>query len=225
MLYDIMGTVSSVLFIGCLWGLYKQILEVRRRKTLDGKPVVEPGYATRSLSANGFASSFVAFFSFFVYSMSLGEIEPFIFGTRLAASLATLYVLYEIYRDRTSRADRLPFQIASTAMMLSFFVLAFREQLLPYSSKFSATLAIFSTIVMFQGGISQIRKILAERSTAALSLQMTFIFFLKDVSNVAFGLVLGVKSGWPLILMGGVSAGLKGTNLLLFTLFPRERVS
>lgn len=222
MLYVIAGTISSALFLGCLWGLYQQILNVRHRRELYGAPETEPGYATRSLSANGFASSFFAFYAFLIYAMSLDTIEPFIFGTRLAASLGILYILFAIYRDRNSRLDRLPFQLCVGAMALACVIFAFREQLLPYSSKISVPLTVVATLVVLQGGLAQIYRIFMERCTGAMSLSMLLVFFLKDVSNVGFGLVLGLVEGWPVILMGAVSALLKLVLILLFIQFPRE---
>jgi len=224
MLYAIAGTVSSALFIGCLWGLYKQIINVRHRRELYGSasPEIGPGYATRSLSANGFASSFFAFYAFLIYAMSLDAIEPFVFVTRLMASLSTLYILFEIYRDRSRFKDRLPFQLAALAMVLAGGVFIFRDELLPYSGGLSRPLTVVATLVMLQGGLAQIRRIFFERCTGAMSLAMNWVFLLKDLSNVFFGMVIGLSEGWPIILMGAVSATLKMTVLLLFVKFPRE---
>lgn len=222
MLYVIAGTISSALFLGCLWGLYQQILYVRHRRELYVDPEAELGYATRSLSANGFASSFFAFYAFLIYAMSLDTIEPFVFYTRLTASLGTLYILFAIYRDRNSWLDKLPFQLSLGAMVLACVIFAFREQLLPYSSKISVPLTAFATLVVLQGGLAQIYRIFTERCTGAMSLGMLLAFFLKDVSNVGFGLVLGLLEGWPVILMGAVSASLKLMLILLFIRFPRE---
>ncbi|MCB1754931.1 MAG: hypothetical protein KDJ38_05390, partial [Gammaproteobacteria bacterium] len=174
---------------------------------------------TQSLSANGFTSSFVAFYSFFIYAMMLDPIEPFVFFTRLAASLMTLTVLYEIYRDRTALSDKAPFLISTAAMVLSVVLLVLREDVMAFIRPASTILVVVSSLVMLQGGVSQIIKIVKSRTTGALSFAMTLIFFAKDVSNVLFGLVLGLVDGWPLVLIGGVSGLMK---LIILGLFVKE---
>ncbi|GGC66324.1 hypothetical protein GCM10011362_13430 [Marinobacter halophilus] len=84
------------------------------------------------------------------------------------------------------------------------------------------SLAVFATLIILQGGIEQIRKIWQAKCTGALSLPMTLIFFAKDVSNVFFGIVLGLELGWPLILMGAVSGMLKLGVAITFLLYPEK---
>ncbi len=222
MLYYIVGAISSALFIGCLYGLYDQIVTVRRRRKCYGETEVQAGYATRSLSANGFASSFFSFYAFMIYAMSLEVVEPFVFGTRMAAALATLYILFEIYRDREGRNDRLPFQCAAGAMALAVIIFLFREQLQPYSLTVSVPLTVLASFIMAQGGVAQIKRVRAERSTGAMSLTMLMVFFFKDVSNIVFGLILGLVEGWPIMLMGTVSAASKLTLIVFYFRLPRD---
>jgi len=40
--------------------------------------------------------------------------------------------------------------------------------------------------------------------------------------NIVFGLVIGLSDGWPLILMGVVSALLKLTIIVQFYIYPQE---
>ncbi|WP_196518298.1 PQ-loop domain-containing transporter [Halomonas sp. PA16-9] len=84
------------------------------------------------------------------------------------------------------------------------------------------SLAVFATLIILQGGIQQIRKIWQAKCTGALSLPMTLVFFAKDVSNVFFGIVLGLELGWPLILMGAVSGILKLGVTITFLLYPEK---
>ncbi|PHR73461.1 MAG: hypothetical protein COA66_03470 [Arcobacter sp.] len=219
MLYNIVGSLSTLLFIGCLWGLYEQIKKIKKRELEYDYTSKNLAYATQSISVNGFFSSFIAFYAFYIYSIFLDNIDYFIFGTRLLASLVTLYILFLIYKDRTALKEKLPFTIAFIAMILSIGILFFREESMIIGKNTSITIIITSTIIMFQGGISQIITIFKHKCTGALSLKMNIIFCLKDVMNIIFGFVIGIADGWPLILMGTISAFLKISVIFQFYIY------
>lgn len=223
MLYALVGTVSSALYLGCLWGVLLQIATIlgrRKRYSTRGESL---GFATRALSVNGFASSFLAFYVVYVYSLLMSEVDYFILATRLAASIVTLYVLFEIYRDRTSLWDRLPFQIGAACLLMSVLVPFLRDRSIHDGTRFSILIVVLVTAIMLQGGLSQIALIVRQKCTGALSARMNLIFFFKDVMNVAFGAIIDFNDGWPLMFIGGVSAALKLTILSLFLFYPGER--
>lgn len=221
LLYNIVGSISSILFVGCLWGLLAQIRKVHARRQVQPGGVAS-GFATQSLSVNGFFSSFFGFYAFLLYSIMLPGMDWYIFGTRLFAALATWLVLLEIFRDRSQLSQRLPFIVATLAMVSAFVAMGFREQVMGLGRLTSEILAVIAAFVMLQGGIQQIRKIIAAKCTGAMSLSMVSIFFVKDMSNVAFGLVLGWAAGWPLILLGVVNAGCKAGVGVLYLIYPEE---
>ncbi len=218
MLYNAVGLLSSVFFIGCLFGLVDQIRRIRRRKASAENQWA--GFATQSLSANAFFSSFIAFYAFFLYSMMLDEIEPYMFVTRLFAALITLLVLYELYIDRQALSQRLPFMVGVGCMLLAVVAYIYRQELLVVGRSTSIVLALGATALMLQGGIQQIRKLAKTKQTGALSLPMNVVFMAKDLANVAFGLVLGFEDGWPLLMLGTISAVIK---LVIIVQFFRYR--
>jgi len=220
MLYNFFGILSSVFFVGCLFGLVDQLRKIRQRK--GGEMATTAGYATQSLSANAFFSSFIAFYAFFLYSIMLDEIEPYIFFTRLFAASMTLMILFEIFVDRKQLSQRLPFMVGIACMLVAIVAFYFRDQVLVVGRTTSIALAIGATLVMLQGGIQQIRKIWQARTTGALSLPMNVVFMCKDLSNVAFGFVLGLTDGWPLIMLGSISALLKLGIVLQFFIFKEK---
>lgn len=223
MLYQWVGTVSSILYIGCLWGVLQQILTIQHRRKKYDTDEERAGFATRSLSVNGFSSSFFSFYSAYIYSIMMPQVDYFIFFTRFFACLITIWVLFELFRDRLLTAHRLPFWVALLLILISAFVFIFRDSLIDSGKKFSISMMLVATAIMFQGGLAQILSIIKQGCTGALSLKMTIVFFFKDLCNVAFGAVIGIDEGWPLMLMGAVSAALKLTNLILFSLYPKDK--
>ncbi|MGB1238427.1 MAG: hypothetical protein ACPG4U_09475 [Pseudomonadales bacterium] len=219
MLYNAMGLLSSAMFLGCLFGLVRQFRLVGQRKLSSD----EPGYATQSLSVNSFFSSFVAFYAFFLYSIMLAEVDYYLFVTRLLAASMTLLILYQIYSDRASLSQRLPFLSGLGLMVLALGTLGVREELLLTGRTVATALAVGATFVMLQGGIQQIRKIAKAQTTGALSLSMNAIFMAKDVANMGFGAVLGFADGWPLLLIGGVSATIKAVIIGQFYHYRANR--
>lgn len=141
---------------------------------------------------------------------------------RLLAAIITLYILFQLYKDRLSFPDKLPFIISMIAMILSFIVLFFREESMIIGKNTSLIIIISSTIIVLLGGISQILTIYKQHCTGALSLKMNVVFFAKDIMNILFGLVIGITNGWPLILMGTVSALLKLTIIIQFYIYSSK---
>ncbi|WP_271274350.1 hypothetical protein [Aliamphritea hakodatensis] len=222
-LYNAVGMLSSLMFLGCLFGLVKQYRRINSRK--KDVPAGETGYATRSLSVNSFFSSFIAFYAFFLYSIMLQEIDYYLFVTRLLAASMTLVVLFEIFRDRKPLSQRLPFLSGVLLMAVAVLCIGVREDMLFIGRSASIFLAVGATLIMLQGGIQQIRKIRQEQSVGALSLSMNVIFAMKDVSNIAFGLVIGFADGWPLIMTGTVSALTKAAVIMQFYFFREKPVA
>lgn len=216
MLYNLVGTLSSIMFLGCLFGLVRQFQQINQRKVLAHKQHEPLGFATQSLSVNNFFSSFIGFYAFFVYSMMLQEVDYYLFVTRLLAASATMIILYEVYKDRSQLSQKLPFLIAIVAMVIAFISFEFRENWLLVGRSVASVLAVGATLIIFQGGVQQIRKIRKAQTTGALSFSMNAIFMGKDLSNLAFGLVLGFADGWPLILIGSVSSMVKAVTLYQF---------
>lgn len=207
MWYNLAGIVSSVFFVGCLFGLVDQLRKIwRRRQTQANKGM---GYATESISANAFFSSFIAFYAFFLYSFMLDEVEFYIFFTRLFAAVMTLFILFEVFRDRAAWSQKLPFLIGISCMALAWCALYFRADVLAVGRQASVVLAMFATLVMLQGGIQQIRKIHKVKTTGVLSLPMNVVFMLKDLANLVFAMVMGLADGWPVMVLASISATLK----------------
>ncbi|MFT5706508.1 MAG: putative ABC-type sugar transport system permease subunit [Oceanospirillaceae bacterium] len=219
MLYNAMGILSSIMFLGCLFGLVKQFQQISKRKQLAGQQEKSVGFATQSLSVNNFFSSFVAFYAFFVYSMMLQDIDYYLLITRLLAASATMVILYEVFRDREQLSQKLPFICAVVGMFIAFICFEYRESLLVVGRSVASILAVGATFVILQGGVQQIRKIRKEKTTGALSFSMNVIFMCKDLSNLGFGAVLGFTDGWPLILIGLVSSVVKAITLWQFKRF------
>jgi uncharacterized protein with PQ loop repeat len=207
------------MFLGCLFGLVKQYKQINNRKSQSR----EKGFATQSLSVNGFFSSFIGFYAFFVYSIMLDPVDYYLFATRFLAAAMTMSILYAIFIDRAQRSQRAPFIAALVAMLVAFICLQWRDDLLGVGRSVASILTLIATVVMVQGGISQIRKINKEKSTGALSKSMNVIFMCKDLSNVAFGLVLDFSDGYPLILLGSCSAMIKAYVLYQFSVYRSDK--
>src|SRR2546423_66330 len=99
MAYHITGAISAVIFLLTLGGLWSQLgfIFVRKRAFGSGQLAQRP---TAILSLNQFVSSFLAFFAFFLYGACLKPFNHYLVWSRLAATLLTLIILFEILRDR-----------------------------------------------------------------------------------------------------------------------------
>src|SRR5437868_2775754 len=99
MAYHITGLISAAIFLLTLGGLWSQLQFVWQRQR-DFRERLSRERPTAILSLNQFLSSFLAFFSFFLYGICLQPFNHYLVWPRLLASLLTLALLYEIMRDR-----------------------------------------------------------------------------------------------------------------------------
>ena len=87
MAYHITGLISALIFLLTVSGLWSQLKFIWRRKSLRTE-VRTPGAVERPaaiLSLNQFVSSFLAFFSFFLYGACLQRFNHYLVWPRLAA--------------------------------------------------------------------------------------------------------------------------------------------
>ena len=205
MAYHLTGVISAAIFLLTLSGLWSQLQFIWKRQR-DFRVRLLSERPTAILSVNQFLSSFLAFFSFFLYGICLQPFNHYLVWPRLAASLLTLALLYEMMRDRKDWLTGLAF-IASVALLLGApALLVLNPHALVWGRKISQGLIIAVTVILAQGYSHQIVLIRHSGQTGAVALRLHQFFFVKDASTIAFALTMGVRSGWPVLLLSSVSA-------------------
>jgi len=210
MLFNFLGTLNSILIVVSLVGVFSQVRTVwlRKRDNLNG--------ATEVLSLNKFFVSFLAYYSFFVYGMSIEPFNHFIVWPRLIAALLVAVILYEIWVDRKAIIP-LSLFILAVVLLVSGVVFGLAADTYEDNGRQLMTVMIVViTIFLAQGYIHQIMQVLKFGSTGALDIKMSQFILLMDLSTIAFALAMGLKNGWPLMLLAVVSACTKITILYLF---------
>jgi hypothetical protein len=205
MTYHITGLISSVIFlltVGGLWSQLQFVWQRRREFPRDQFPAMR---ATAILSLNQFGSSFLAFFSFFLYGLCLQPFNHYLVWPRLVASLLTLAVLYEIMRDRRGWLSSLAFVICAALIVIAPGLLLLNPPVMAWGRRISQLLIVGVTVVLAQGYLHQVVLIRQSGQTGAVSLRLHQFFFIKDASTIAFAMAMGLASGWPLLLLSSVS--------------------
>ena len=202
MTYHLTGLISAVIFLLTASGLWLQLQLVWKRKHALGtgqRP-------TAVLSLNQFVSSFLAFYSFLLYGGCLPRFNHYLVWTRLVASVLTLLVLYEMMMDRREARTITAFLSCVALMIAAPFVFLLNPGGALWGRLLSQTLIVVVTVILAQGYTHQILLIRQSGQTGAVALRMHQLFFLKDVSTIVFAVAMGVRTGWPLILLSTVSA-------------------
>ena len=221
MSYHVTGAISAVIFLLTVSGLWSQLTLVWHRKTAFRAGAVGQR-PTAILSLNQFVSSFLAFFSFFLYGACLHPFNHYLVWPRLIASLLTLAVLYEISIDRRDILSITAFAGCSALLLVMPLFLAVSESRLTLGRLFSQTFIVVVTAILAQGYAHQIVLIRRCGHTGAVSLRMHQFFLLKDLSTIAFACSMGLGNGWPVLLMSAVSAV---TKLAIMWHFRWARIS
>lgn len=216
MTYHITGLVSSAIFlltIGGLWAQLGLVWRRRQRAALDGEATERP---TAVLSVNQFVSSFLAFFSFFLYGACLELFNHYLVWPRLAAAILTLAVLFEILRDRRNAIATTAFSGCTLLLTGASLLLAIVPGAAEWGRTFSQALIVVVTAVLAQGYLHQVLLIRRTGRTGGVSSRLHQFLLWKDIATMAFALTMGTATGWPVLLMSTVSATTKVITLWHF---------
>ncbi len=216
MSYHLTGVISTFFFLLTLVGLGSQIHIVRRRKRACTEGRLGDGSATDILSLNQFTMSFLAFFSYFVYGFCLERFNHYLVWPRLIALCLVLVILGEIARDRRRWTSVAAFGgcLVATVGGLALLVIGLDIDL--EIRRVSQVLVVVAALLLIQGYMNQVVLIRRLGRTGAVSLRMHQMFLSRDLATIAFALAMGVKAGWPLLVMNGVSAFTKVVVLYHF---------
>ena len=216
MSYHITGLISSAIFLLTIGGLWAQLGLVWQRKQSATAGSESHERPTAVLSVNQFVSSFLAFFSFFLYGACLERFNHYLVWPRFAAALLTLAVLFEIVRDRRDRVATLVFVVCAALLVGAPLGLVTIPGAAEWGRTVSQTLIVIVTVILAQGYLHQVLMIRQTGRTGGVSARLHQFFFWKDISTIAFALSMGTSTGWPLILLSTVSAATKLVTLWHF---------
>tara|TARA_Y100001963_G_C6641710_1_gene381315 strand:- start:64 stop:756 length:693 start_codon:yes stop_codon:yes gene_type:complete len=217
-LYTITGFINSILIIVSLVGVYAQLKTIWDRKQQNASI----GEVTSLLSLNQFSVSFLAYLSFFVYGYSISPFNHYIVWPRLTAALLVGMILFEIWRDRKTKASFVTFTIALALICLATIGLWMGKTIADQGRYISTTLIVVISVMIAQGYYHQIKLIYNSGSTGAVNIRMSQFILLMDVSTIAFALTMGFADGWPLLVLATTSAI---TKLVIMYLFRWVRTS
>ena len=215
MSYHITGLISSAVFLLTIGGLWAQLGLVWQRKQSATNDTTQER-PTAVLSVNQFVSSYLAFFSFFLYGACLERFNHYLVWPRLAASLLTLAVLFEIERDRRDRVATFAFVLCAALLVGAPLGLVTIPGAAEWGRTVSQTLIVIVTVILAQGYLHQVLMIRQTGRTGGVSARLHQFFFWKDISTIAFALSMGTSTGWPLMLLSTVSAATKLVTLWHF---------
>ncbi len=210
--YNIAGTFNTAFILLSLLGVGAQLRLVRNRQeradATDG--------ATAVLSLNQFTVSFLAYLSFFVYGYSVTPFNHFIVWPRLLASVLVMAILVEIWRDRRNRSATTSVLAAALLLMCALAGLAWGDRHVDEGRVVASAMIVAITALLAQGYTHQILLILRNGHTGAVSLRMSQLILLMDLSTIVFAFAMGLRMGWPLLLLAVVSGSTKLVILYLF---------
>jgi len=210
------GLINGALVLLSLAGLYAQFSTIRQRKA---RPDVE---STELLSLNQSLVSYFAYLSFFIYGFSLTPFNHYLVWPRLAASVLTLAIIYEIWLERRSFRSSSLFAISALFFVGSLVLMLVGIEVNDSAKDISTTLIVVITLFLAQAYAHQIWLIVKSGQTGAIDIRLSQSILLKDFSTLLFAIAMGALEHWPLMFLATVSAI---TKLIIMYLFYWVRTS
>lgn len=209
--YLVFGAINTTFITVSLYGVFSQLRKIWARKKKNNAQ-----QATALLSLNQFSVSYFAYLSFFIYGYSIEPFNHFIVWPRLIASLLVLIILVEIYKDRQSASALSSLIFSCVAFVFAICGLFAGETIVDQGRAISTTIILVVSALIAQGYYHQILLIVRSGSTGAVDLRMSQFILMMDISTIAFALSMGLKEGWPLMVLAITSAI---TKLIIMYLF------
>jgi uncharacterized protein with PQ loop repeat len=218
--YNFLGTINTAFIIISLYGVFAQLRRIWIRKRSES----DCANATALLSINQFTVSYFAYLSFFIYGYSIEPFNHYIVWPRFIASLLVLFILYEIWRDRKSKASRFTLLIALGAIGISLLGLMTGATFTDEGKRISTAIILVVSVLIAQGYYHQIRMIIKNKDTGAVDIRMSQFILLMDLSTIAFAISMGMENGWPLLVLAITSGITKIVIIYLFRWVKTNRV-
>jgi heme exporter protein D len=201
-----MGLVSSALFLLTWFGLWSQIKSMNKYQYLCRD-------ANNSLSLNQFGSSYFAFFSLFLFGISVEPFNHYLVWTRFGALLLTLVIIMKIWQQRRGPVTTMVASIATLVFLAGIASMFFRP--FPAIAQLgTATLMLGVTVILFQGTLHQLLVLKRRQKVGSLSATLFKNILIKDVSTLLFGLTMPLSQSWPLLVLNGTSVMMRGAVLV-----------
>ncbi|WP_019026938.1 hypothetical protein [Colwellia piezophila] len=216
MWYDLFGTINTIFIFVSLYGVFLQLNKVWLRKRNRETKV------TQMLSQNQFTMSFLAYFSFFIYGYSIDPFNHYMVWPRLFASVLVTLILFEMWQDRKSKPSLFCILFVGLSFVVGVVGLVFNDTLSGQSQDFQTILIVTVSALLAQGYAHQIKLIIESGKTGAIDIRMSQFILMMDISTIAFAISMGVRDGWPLIVLAFVSGM---TKLVIMYLFRWVRIS
>lgn len=217
--YHFWGVVSSAFFLSSIPAIFHQLKRIWDRKRLRARgDLAEP--ATHSISMNQVFSSYCGVYSFFLFGLVLDSPDPFLTYPRAAVGLLLYLVLYEIFRDRRTRAGGVVFGLATLSLFVPVVLLVTDTRASAGVRTTSHILVCAATAVMAQGAYAQFRLLRHNQARGAVSLPMHTVLYLKDLSGMFFGLQIG-PAAWSIIFMHVTNLIMRAPVILTYWRLPR----
>ncbi len=215
MAYHLSGATAAAAFLLTVLGEMFQLRKVWRRRHEQAAGRLPGELPTAVLSLNQVLSVFLACFAFFLYALSLTPVNHYLGWPRFVATIPALMLLREIVRDRPGAGVRAVY-FAAIGLMAGAPLVLWCKPWTNAGALAAQGLVIAATVVLAQGYTHQIMLIRRSGRTGAVSLRFHQCVLASGLSTVAFGLVMGLEHGWPLVLLASVSAVLKMATLWHF---------
>lgn len=229
-LYNFFGITNTLFIFVSLYGVFSQLRTIwQRKKAASFTPahcrqstLTNMGTTTELLSLNQFSVSYLAYFSFFIYGYSIEPFNHYIVWPRLVATLLVGAILLELWRDRQTKTTLLVLLGAIVVLAAGMIGLVVGDTITDEGKIISTSIILIISLLIAQGYSHQIRLIIKSGSTGAVDLKMSQFILMMDISTICFALSMGLRTGWPLMVLAITSAI---TKLIIMSLFRWVRIS
>ncbi len=215
------GFIHAISLFLISLGSLEQLLLIRESKS-QTRTKNNQGKHTSQLSVQYRGNASCFFIVIILWGLSLEPIDWIVIISRIFAYVISLLILHELWLDRRNIETKCYFFISLALTSFGLSLMLWAWDTFKHLSSFLGTLTIICSFTLIFGLIDKVYQIIKAKSPGKQCLVEIVFQLIKDLSGIIYGLLVGFKTMWPLVIALYILSTLRFANLLVYLYFSKK---
>ncbi|MGK7924410.1 MAG: hypothetical protein AB4290_04000 [Spirulina sp.] len=221
MLVYFFGFIHAISLFLISLGSFEQLLLIRESQT---RTQDNPSQRTSQLSVQYRGNASCFFIVIILWGLSLEPIDWIVIISRFFAYIISILILHELWLDRRDIYSKYYLLICLNLTGFGLISMLFSWDSFKNMSSFLGTLTLIFSFTLIGGLIDKTYQIIEAKSPGKQCLVEIVFQLIKDWSGIIYGLLVGFKTMWPLVIALYILSIIRFANLLVYLYFSKKSI-
>jgi len=220
MFVDFFGFVHAISLFLISIGSLNQLLLIIKSKA---KVKHTSGKRTAQLSVKYRGNAAIFFIVIILWGLTLQPIDWIVIVSRIFACIISTLILYELWLDRKDITAKYYLFVCLCIISFGLSVMLASWDSFKTMSSFFGTLTVIFSFSLIWGLIDKVYRIIEAKSPGKQSLPEIIFQLIKDLSGIIYGILVGFKIMWPLVVALCLLSLIRLSNLIVYIYFSKKK--